>query len=98
MYPFNQLQRELSDHSSGHESSLSCSSRKMAQSKENFESNGRVVDDDRPRFRMQRNGSVWRNSCVSRSLHPVFMTLQFLALFPNPNSKRKHRWRRVTVS
>ncbi|KAL6743380.1 hypothetical protein Aduo_016424 [Ancylostoma duodenale] len=96
MYPFNQLQRELSDHSSERESSLSCSSRKMAQSKDNLESNGRVVDDDRPRFRMQRNGSVWRNSCVSRALHPVFMTLQFLALFPNPNSKRKHRWRRVT--
>ncbi|EPB74067.1 hypothetical protein ANCCEY_06854 [Ancylostoma ceylanicum] len=98
MYPFNQLplQRELSDQSSERESSLSCSSRKMAQSKDNIESNGRAVEEERPKFRMHRNGSVWRNSCVSRSLHPVFMTLQFLALFPNPNSKRKHRWRRVT--
>ncbi|KAK6757311.1 hypothetical protein RB195_015251 [Necator americanus] len=98
MYPFHPLsiRRDQSDLSSEPENSQSTSSRKSAHSKENLEPNGNVTDAEQQKLQPQRSGSLWRSGCVSRSLHPVFMTLQILALFPNPNSKRKHRWRRVT--
>ncbi|VDO23141.1 unnamed protein product [Heligmosomoides polygyrus] len=97
MYPFSQLsaRRSLSDRSASPDQISFNSSRKLANSQCSPDLNG-IHAHKRSYRTTNRIASSWRGACVSRSLYPVLMTLQILALFPNTNSSQKHRWRRVT--
>uniref|UniRef100_A0A7I5ECW4 G protein-coupled receptor n=1 Tax=Haemonchus contortus TaxID=6289 RepID=A0A7I5ECW4_HAECO len=97
MYPFNHMSmRRTRSELLATPETISLSLPTRPPVKDLSDVNGHLVAD-RQRYKTSPKES-WssKGASVSRSIHSVLMTLQIMALFPNPNSNRKPRWRRAT--